>query len=79
MGWLVGYTLASMVSAFVVVRAFDAAVSGTTENASRGIVFVTTWAGVTAHSGMRNLSKAARQLRRQNMDRLDAMEKERSE
>jgi hypothetical protein len=79
MGWLVGYTLGSMAASFVVVRIFDFVVSGATDSAARAIAFITPWAAVTGKSGMRGLSKSARQLRQRNaaaQDRLDALTKD---
>jgi hypothetical protein len=81
MGWLVGYTLGSMAAAYVVVRVFDYVVSGVADSASsaaRGSVFISTWAAVTARSGMRGLTRTARQLRRRNAvatKRLDTLTK----
>jgi|TARA_R100001530_G_scaffold108141_1_gene75742 hypothetical protein len=79
MGWLLGYTLGSIAASFVVVRAFDFLVGGAVDsatNAARGIVFVNTWAAVTAKSGMRDLSKSAQKLRLKNLvakDKIDAL------
>ena len=79
MGWLLGYTLGSVAASFVVVRAFDFLVGGGVDsatNAARGIVFVNTWAAVTAKSGMRDLSKSAQKLRLKNLvakDKIDAL------
>jgi|TARA_R100001530_G_scaffold130146_1_gene100889 hypothetical protein len=70
MGWLLGYTLGSIAASFVVVRAFDFLVGGAVDSATsaaRGIVFVNTWAAVTAKSGMRDLTKTAQKLRLKNL------------
>ena len=70
MGWLLGYTLGSIAASFVVVRAFDFLVGGAVDSATsaaRGIVFVTTWAAVTAKAGMRDLTKTAQKLRLKNL------------
>lgn len=78
MNWLVGYTLASMAAAFVVVRVFDHFVSGvsdTATNAARGVVFVNTWAAVTAKSGMRDFTKSAKRLRLKNLSVKNKLEK----
>jgi len=78
MNWLVGYTLASMAAAFVVVRVFDYFVSGvsdTATNAARGVVFVNTWAAVTAKSGMRDFTKSAKRLRLKNLSVKNKLEK----
>ena len=45
-------------------------------NAARGIVFVNTWAAVTAKSGMRDLAKTAQKLRLKNLvvkNKIDAL------
>ena len=70
MGWLLGYTLGSLAASFVVVRAFDFLVGGAVDSATsaaRGIVFVNTWAAVTAKAGMRDLTKTAQKLRLKNL------------
>jgi len=70
MGWLLGYTLGSIAASFVVVRAFDFLVGGAVDSATsaaRGVVFVNTWAAVTAKSGMRDLTKSAQKLRLRNL------------
>ena len=51
MGWLLGYTLGSIAASYIVVRLFDFLVGGAVDSATsaaRGIVFVNTWAAVTA-------------------------------
>ena len=79
MGWLLGYTLGSIAASFVVVRAFDFLVGGAVDSATsaaRGIVFVNTWAAVTAKSGMRDLTKTAQKLRLKNLvvkNKIDAL------
>ena len=79
MGWLLGYTLGSIAASFVVVRAFDFLVGGAVDSATsaaRGIVFVNTWAAVTAKSGMRDLAKSAQKLRLSNLvakNKIDAL------
>lgn len=75
MTWLIGYTLASMAAAFIVVRIFDYAVSGATDSLARASVFVTTWAAVTARSGMRGFSKSAQQLRQSNAEAKSLLER----
>ena len=66
MGWLVGYTLASMAASFIAVKIFDyifaGASSGLVSTARAGL-FVGTWTAVTASAGMRGFSKKVRQLR----------------
>jgi hypothetical protein len=57
MGWLVGYTFASMAAAFVVVRLFEFLFAGATSGIAYAIkpgLFVATWTAVTARSGMRS-------------------------
>ena len=68
-----------LAASFVVVRAFDFLVGGAVDSATsaaRGIVFVNTWAAVTAKSGMRDLTKSAQKLRRKNLaakNKIDAL------
>ena len=79
MGWLLGYTLGRIAAYFVVVRAFDFLVGGAVDSATsaaRGIVFVNTWAAVTAKSGMRDFTKSVRRLRLSNLvakNKIDAL------
>jgi|TARA_Y100001951_G_scaffold8579_1_gene5362 hypothetical protein len=79
MGWLLGYTLGSMAASFVVVKLFDFLVGGAVDSATsaaRGIVFVNTWAAVTAKAGMRDVTKQVRRLRLSNLvakNKLDAL------
>ena len=79
MGWLLGYTLGSIAASYIVVRLFDFLVGGAVDsatNAARGIVFVNTWAAVTAKSGMRDLAKTAQKLRLKNLvvkNKIDAL------
>jgi hypothetical protein len=57
MGWLIGYTFASMAAAFVVVRIFEFLFSGATSGIAYAVkpgIFVATWTAVTARSGMRS-------------------------
>ena len=60
--WLLGPTLVSLAGAFVVVRIFDYVFSGIADSvgAARSIVFVNTWAAITAKSGMSDITKKAR-------------------
>ncbi len=66
MGWLVGYTLASIATSFIVVKIFDyvfaEATSGLVSIARCGL-FVGTWTAVTAQAGMHGFTKRVRQLR----------------
>ena len=67
MGWLLGYTIASMVGALFVVRIFDYVVGGVSNaagHAARVGLFVGTWTAITAASGMRDFTKRVRKLRR---------------
>ena len=79
MGWLLGYTLGSMAASIVVVKLFDFLVGGAVDSATsaaRGIVFVNTWAAVTAKAGMRDVTKQVRRLRLSNLvakNKLDAL------
>ena len=79
MGWLLGYTLGSIAASYIVVRLFDFLVGGAVDsatNAARVIVFVNTWAAVTAKSGMRDLAKTAQKLRLKNLvvkNKIDAL------
>ena len=79
MGWLLGYTLGSMAASFVVVKLFDFLVGGAVDSATsaaRGIVFVNTWAAVTAKAGMRDVTKQVIRLRLSNLvakNKLDAL------
>ena len=79
MGWLLGYTLGAMAASFVVVKLFDFLVGGAVDSATsaaRGIVFVNTWAAVTAKAGMRDVTKQVRRLRLSNLvakNKLDAL------
>ena len=79
MGWLLGHTLGSIAASYIVVRLFDFLVGGAVDsatNAARGIVFVNTWAAVTAKSGMRDLAKTAQKLRLKNLvvkNKIDAL------
>ena len=66
MGWLVGYTVASIVAAFIAVRIFDyvfAGVVGSLASTARLGVFVIAWTAVTARSGMHGVTTSMRQLR----------------
>ena len=66
MGWLLGYTLASMAASFIVVKIFDYIVAGGTSSlfsVARAGLFVVTWTAVTAKLGLGGFSKRIRQLR----------------
>ena len=66
MGWLVGYTLASMAASFVVVKIFDWLFAGVISSLvapARAVLFVGTWTAVTTRAGMNGFSKRIRNLR----------------
>ncbi len=66
MGWLVGYTLASIAASFIVVKIFDYIVGGASSglvSSARVVVFCGTWTAVTAKAGMHGFSKRVRQVR----------------
>ncbi len=66
MGWLVGYTLASMAASFIVVKLLDYIFAETTSGlvgVARCGLFVATWTAVTAQAGMHGFSKKVRQLK----------------
>ena len=67
MSWLLGYTLASMVGAFIVVRVFDYLFSGLVGgigHAARAGLFVGTWTVITVSSGMRDLTRRLQRFQR---------------
>ena len=82
MGWLLGYTLGSIAASFIVIRIFDFLIGGAVDSATsaaRGIVFINTWAAVTAKAGMRDVTKKVRQVRVANLvakDKIDALGKD---
>ena len=66
MSWLVGYTLASMVTSFIVVKIFDwlfAGVTSTLVSIATFCLFIVTWTAVTAKAGMHGFTKRVRRLR----------------
>ena len=66
MGWLVGYTLASMATSFLVVKIFDWLFAGVTDgllSIPRAGLFVGTWTVITAQAGMHGFTKRVRRLR----------------
>lgn len=66
MGWLVGYTLASIAAAFVVMKLFDyifAGVTGGLVSSVRAGLFIATWTAVTVGMGMQGFTKKVRQVR----------------
>lgn len=85
MGWLLGYTIGSIAASFIVIRIFDFLIGGAVDSATsaaRGIVFINTWAAVTAKAGMRDVTKKVRQLRITNLaaqDKIDALGKDEQE
>ena len=69
MGWLVGYTLASIVTSFIVVKIFDYIFAGVTNSlvgSARFGLFIVTWTAVTAQAGMHEFTRRVRQLRQGN-------------
>jgi len=78
MGWLVGYTLASIVVAFIVLKIFDYIVGGATSgllSVARAGLFIVTWTVVTAKGGMQGFTKMVRQLRQGNTQAIKALTK----
>lgn len=68
-GWLAGYTLASIVTAVIVVKIFDyvfAGMTGSVASSARVGLFVGTWTAVTAKTGIHGFSQKVRQLRQSN-------------
>ena len=66
MGWLVGYTLASVVTSYIVVKIFDyifAGVTGGLVSIARPGLFIVTWTAITARAGMNGFTKKVRRLR----------------
>ena len=66
MGWLVGYTLAAMVVAFIAIRIFDhvfASLVGGANSVLRACVFVVAWTAIVAKAGMHGFTSKVRQLR----------------
>ena len=69
MGWLVGYTFASMAAAFLVVRIFEFLFAGATSGVAAAVkpgLFVATWTAVTAQSGMRSATSFAGRWRQRS-------------
>lgn len=76
MGWLVSYTLASIVTGFIVLKIFDyvfAGVTGSVASSARVGLFVCTWTAVTAHAAMRGFNQKVRQLRQGNQKVITAL------
>ncbi len=66
LGWLLGSTLASMVTSFIIVRIFDlifGEVTNSLVSIARGCLFIGTWTTVTASAGMSGVKKRVRQLK----------------
>lgn len=66
MSWLVGYALASLVGAFLVVRMAEslfAGLVGGIGHAARATLFVATGAAIAAVSGRRAFTQRVRRLR----------------
>jgi len=78
LGWLIGYTLASMATAFIAVKIFDVIFEGATSvfvSIARCVLFVATWTAVTAKAGMHGFSKRVRQLRQNPTKVLGALKR----
>ena len=78
LGWLVGYTIASMVGALFVVKALEWALSGVVGvvGAVKNTLFVSTWTAIMTVSGMRAFSKKVRRLRKSPLVSIEGKEKE---
>lgn len=78
MGWLVGYTIASMVGATILVRIYDLIVgtlAGGVVSVARTGLFVGAWTAITTGMGMRDFDKRVKKLRQSNKEvsrKLDA-------
>ena len=69
MGWLVSYTIASIVGALFIMRLFDyvfAGVVGGVAHIARLGLFVGMWTTITAKSGMRDFTNKVKRLRKSN-------------
>lgn len=67
MSWLVRLTVASMMSAVIVVKIYDVIVGGILgplASAAKKSLFVGAWTSITTALGMHDLKKTARNLRR---------------
>ena len=67
LGWLIGYTLASMATSFLVVKIFDWLVAGVTDglvSIARPGLFVVTWTVITAKAGMSGFTRRIQGLRK---------------
>ena len=69
MGWLISYTIASLVGALFVVRLFEYLVSSFASIAKVGL-FVGVWTAITTGLGMRSFTKMVRQLRPRKKERI---------
>ena len=66
MGWLVGYVIASMVGAFIVVRIFEYLVAGLAGGVVGTVklgLFVGAWTAITVGSGMHSFKNKVRHAR----------------
>ena len=75
-GWLAGYTLASIVAAVIVVKIFDyvfAGVTGSVASSVRVVLFVGAWTAVTAKAGIHGFSQKVQQLRQGNQKAIKAL------
>ena len=67
MGWLVGYTLASIAASFIVIKIFDYIFAGATSgliSLIRFSLFVIIWTVIIAKAGMHRFTKEVRQLKK---------------
>ena len=71
MSWMIGYTLASIAGAFLVVRLFDyvlAGVVGSLVGIVRTCLFASVWTTITTSLGMRGFSRTVHHLRQRNKE-----------
>lgn len=77
MGWLAWYSLASMATAYVVVRIIEylfGGVLGGVLFVAKPVVFVASWSAMTAYGGMQAVTKRARRLRLHSVDMRDQID-----
>ena len=66
MGWLLNYTIMSIVTSFIIVKILDylfAGVYGGFVSVAKFVIFVLAWTAVTTQAGMHGFTKRVRQLR----------------
>ena len=79
MGWLVGYSIASMVAAYVVVRIVEVLLGGVLGGlvvVVKPVGFVVSWSAMTTYMGMRKVTSGARRARRSIVAMSNMLEKE---